>query len=318
MFKGGRKMQYIKGFSFGYMSKRGEWQDPKAKESLHLLKDRCHVDTIVLTVVAEQDNPQSIKINWKDHPNVVSDEETVEMIKYAQSIGLNVILKPMVNVSDGTWRAHINFFDTDVPCEPKWSEWFAAYNEFILHYAQIAEATNCSMFVIGCEMVNADRREQEWRHLIDEVRNIYSGLITYNCDKYQEHVLKWWDAVDVISSSGYYPINTWEEQLDRIQQVVEKHNKPFFFCEAGCPSWEGGDLLPNDWTLRGKADVEVQSKWYEEMFHAVRTRSWVNGFAFWDWKAHLYPIEKAKEDQDYAVFGKPAEKVIHHYYRSIS
>ena len=79
------------------------------------------------------------------------------MIHYAKSLDLNVILKPMVNVSDGTWRAHINFFDMDVPCEPKWSDWFKSYNDFILHYADIAEETGCEMFVIGCELVNADR-----------------------------------------------------------------------------------------------------------------------------------------------------------------
>jgi hypothetical protein len=310
-------MKFIKGFSFGYMSKRGEWSDPRAKESLQLLKERCGIDHVVLTVVAEQDHPQAIHINWKDHPDVVSDSEIVEMIKYAQSLDLTVILKPMVNVADGTWRAHINFFDTDVPCEPKWSEWFAAYNEFILHYAKVAEETGCNMFVIGCEMVNADRREQEWRHLISEVRKLYGGLVTYNCDKYQEDVLKWWDAVDVISSSGYYPIDNWEEQLDRIEKVVQKQNKPFFFCEAGCPSWEGGDKLPNDWTLRGKADVNVQKAWYEEMFKATSKRDWVRGFAFWDWKAHLYPIEKASSDQDYAVYGKPAEQLIYQYYRNV-
>ncbi len=299
------------------MSKRGGWKEEKAKESLRLLKERCAIDHIVLTVVAEQDKPQSTTINWKNHQDVVSDEEIIGMIEYAQSLDLTVILKPMVNVSDGTWRAHINFFDTDVPCEPKWSEWFKAYNEFILHYADIAEKTNCYMFVVGCEMVNADRREQEWRSLIDEVRKVYSGLVTYNCDKYQEDILKWWDAVDVISSSGYYPIDSWEEQLDRIEKVVKHHQKPFFFCEAGCPSWVGGDLLPNDWTLRGEPDVEVQKRWYEEMFRATSKRAWVQGYAMWDWKANLYPMERAEIDQDYAVYGKPAEKVIHDYYSSI-
>ena len=307
-------MEFIKGFSFGYMSKRGDWEHVKAKESLKLLKDRCGIKHVILTVVAEQDTPQSIKINWENHPNVVSDQEIISMVDYAKSLDLTVILKPMVNVSDGTWRAHINFFDTDVPCEPKWSEWFAAYNEFILHYAEIAEQTACSMFVIGCEMVNADRREEEWRHLIQEVRKCYKGLITYNCDKYQEHVVKWWDAVDVISASGYYPINAWEEQLDRIERVVDEHNKPFFFCEAGCPSWEGGDLLPNDWTIRGAVNEEVQRRWYEEMFRATGKRNWVKGFAMWDWKAHLYPIDKVTEDRDYAVYGKSAEKVIYDYY----
>ncbi|WP_396653565.1 glycoside hydrolase family 113 [Microbacterium lacticum] len=39
-----------------------------------------------------------------------------------------------------------------------------------------------------------------------------------------------------MSSSGYYPIDQWERQLDRIGGVVAAADRPFFFMEAGCPS----------------------------------------------------------------------------------
>lgn len=41
------------------------------------------------------------------------------MIRFAQSLGLKVALKPTVNCDNGVWRARISFFDHDVPCEPK-------------------------------------------------------------------------------------------------------------------------------------------------------------------------------------------------------
>ncbi len=80
--------------------------------------------------------------------------------------------------------------------------------EFILHAARLAEAEGCEMLCIGCEMVRADGQEAHWRALIADVREVYTGLVTYNCDKYQEDHVTWWDAVDVISSSGYYPIDS--------------------------------------------------------------------------------------------------------------
>lgn len=58
----------------------------------------------------------------------------------------------------------------------------------------------------------------------------------------------------MISSSGYYPINDWDNQLDRIEQVVKKFDKPFFFAEAGCMSVEGSNQVPNDWGVRGDYD----------------------------------------------------------------
>lgn len=307
-------MEFIKGITFGYMSQRGDWDTVAAKESLVLLKEKCAANTIILTVVVEQANPQSTSIDWQSE-TVLSDTEVKQMIHYAKSLDLNVILKPMVNVSDGTWRAHINFFDMDVPCEPKWSDWFKSYNDFILHYADIAEETGCEMFVIGCELVNADRREFEWRQLIHLVRNQYKGLITYNCDKYQEDHLKWWDALDVISSSGYYPIDRWQQELDRIEKVVDKYRKPFFFCEVGCPSRSGSEYLPNDWTKAGELDLNAQANWYKAMFAACEGREWVEGFGLWDWKAHLHGNESALTNEDYAIYGKPAEKVIYKNYK---
>lgn len=306
-------MELIKGVTFGYMSKRGEWQTDKARKSLQLLKTRCAINTVILPVVVEQDTILSTDINWQAK-DVLSDQEVENMIDYAISLDLRVILKPMVNVSDGMWRAHINFFDHDAVCEPKWSDWFKSYEAFILHYAKIAQAKACEMLVIGCELVNANRREKEWRHLIYEVRKVYKGLITYNCDKYQEDAIQWWDAVDVISSSGYYPIDKWNQELKRIKKVVEESNKPFFFCEAGCPSRVGSEWLPNDWKYGGDVDLEVQDNWYQAMFKACENQDWIGGFGLWDWKANLYNESDANVDRDYAMFGKPAEKTIYKYY----
>jgi hypothetical protein len=171
------------------------------------------------------------------------------------------------------------------------------------------------MLCIGCEMVRADGQEQHWRALVAEVREVYSGLVTYNCDKYQEDHVTWWDAVDVISSSGYYPIDGWEAQLDRIEAVVAASGKPFFFMEAGCPSREGSAMLPNDWALPGLPSSAEQLRYYEEMFRAVRGRPWVQGLMLWDWPARLYPEQDAAANDDYCPYGKPAAAFMAAQYR---
>src|SRR5659263_135749 len=226
--------------TWGWPGRRGTWTTPEAEQSMQLMKDRLGVTWTTLAFAALQDNAQSTEIHWRDAPTV--DEAEVRAgVERAHGLGLQVCLKPMVNCADGTWRAHINFFDVDVPGEPTWGEWFASYTEYLVHYARVAQQTGCELFCIGCEMVQSDRRESEWRALIAEVRAVYSGAITYNCDKYQEDRLTWWDAVDVISSSGYYPEGSWSAQLDRIEQVVTAHGKPFVFLEGGCPA---GRALP--------------------------------------------------------------------------
>lgn len=308
-------METINGITFGFMSQRGDWQDPMNRESLRMMKEELAASHVILPITVTQAHPQSTKIDWQSD-NVLIDAEVKGMIAYAQGIGLKVILKPMVNVADGTWRAHINFFDYDVPCEPTWSQWFDSYREYLNRYAKLAEETGCVMLVIGCELVNSDRREAQWRETISQIRQHYNGLLTYNCDKYQENNLTWWDAVDVISSSGYYPIDKWEQELDRIEQVVNHYQKPFFFCEVGCPSREGSQCLPNDWSFSGEVSMIAQSRWFEKMFTACDKRNWIQGFGIWDWKARLYSREMALKDDDYGVYGKPAAAIIREFYKS--
>lgn len=66
-----------------------------------------------------------------------------------------------------------------------------------------------------------------WMSREDEKIMEYHGLVSYNPDKYQEDHVSWWDCVDVISSSGYYPIDQWEQELDRIEKTVLKYRNHF-------------------------------------------------------------------------------------------
>lgn len=305
--------EYIAGMTWGWTGVRGSWTGPEAERSMELMVERLGVTWTAITFAALQDTPQSTQIRFRDEPTVTDDEIRVA-VGHAKALGLKVCLKPVVNCADGTWRAHINFFDVDVPCEPTWTDWFASYTQFILHHARIAQETGCEMLCIGCEMVQTDRRETQWRRLVAAVREVYDGIVTYNCDKYQEGNVRWWDAVDVISSSGYYPVGDWENQLDRIEAVVAAHEKPFVFMEAGCPSREGSPELPNDWSLQGQPSEDAQREYYEAMLGAAGKRPWVGGFMLWDWPARLYDEAQASEDGDYCLFGKQAEATVREHY----
>jgi hypothetical protein len=296
------------GMTWGWVGVRGTWATPRAAASMRAMSEHA-VSWATIAYAALQATPFSTEIDADSAP-VVTDDEIVWAIREAHALGMRVCLKPVVNVSDGTWRAHIGFFDWDVPGEPSWTEWFASYTRFIVRAARLAEQEQCEMFCIGCEMVRSDGREQQWRELIGRVREVYSGVITYNCDKYQEDHVTWWDAVDVISSSGYYPIDAWERELDRIERVVTASDKPFLFLEGGCPSRAGSAQLPNDWSLPGAPSGEEQRRYYEEMFRACRGRPWVRGLMLWDWPAELYDAADAEFNDDYCPYGKPAAEVL--------
>ena len=96
----------------------------------------------------------------------------------------------------------------------------------------------------------------------------------------------------MISSSGYYPIDQWEQELDRIERVVQKFKKPFFFAEAGCMSRKGSSLLPNNWAIQGALRLEEQP----------------------DWAPVLPSRSTAARDTSYEICNKPVQEVIKDYY----
>ena len=309
-------MEYIKGITFGAFAGAGSFERREAYQSIDNLIERTGANYVILVPNGLQETPQSQKIDFTTLASLM-DDELIRMIDYIHSKGLKVALKPTVNCKNGTWRAHICFFDIDVPTEPKWSTWFKAYTLFQQHYAAIAESTGCEMFIAGCEMVMSEHREAEWRALIADIRKLYSGPVTYNTDKYQEDNVSWWDCIDYISSSGYYPIDDINTQLARIEKVVRRFNKPFFFGEVGCKSVDGSQNVPNDWKLQGEISMDAQYDWYQALFNAMKEYDFINGYVVWDWNWKQYSEKNAVKDGSYDIYCKPAEKLICDFNRGI-
>ena len=289
-------MERINVVTFAPFCARGTFEKEETRQSLKLMKEKTGANYVIFAPNGVQKTAFSENIDYRTKRNV-SDEELTAMIAYAKQLGLKVALKPTANCADGTWRAHINFFDEDVVCEPKWSNWFASYRAFQEHYAGLAQQCGVDLFIAGCEMVQPARREAEWREVI---------------------AVKWWDAVDVISSSGYYPIDDWDNQLDRIEQVVKKFDKPFFFAEAGCMSVKGSNQVPNDWGVRGDYDEKGQADWFQAMFDACEKRDWVGGFGIWEWAAWHGDGRNPVKRGDYEVYGKAAADIIYRKFSQVS
>jgi len=304
-------MNYLNAYTWGAGARRhftktnDDW-----KHSLDemILSSGC--DTLLLPVMAKQDHAYSTVVEY-EADDVMSMEDVETVCAYAREKGLKIIIKAMVNCRDGYWRAYIRFFDNYVPTEPTWAEWFESYSAFTAALAKTAQKVNAELYCIGCEMVGTDHRAEEWRALIKEVRKNYFGPITYNCDKFQEDYVTWWDAVDVISSSGYYPIDQLDHHFARIKAVAEKFDRPFMFMECGCPSRDGSQYVPNNWNFGGELSQEAQRLWFDAFCQCMLKNPWVRGNGWWDWSAtHLYSPEKAVENNGYCTYGKPSEKVL--------
>src|SRR5689334_21115369 len=105
---------------------------------------------------------------------------TVSSISHAidtiHSLGMKVLLKPMLDVSDGTWRAYIDPSDKD--------QWFANYTNFVGTFADMAQSKGVELLSIGCEMNTLEQsiNNTRWSNLISNMRSRYTGKLTYSAN----------------------------------------------------------------------------------------------------------------------------------------
>ena len=291
------------GINFAPFPHRGVLDSETARRSLGEMAETTGANWVIFSPAGVQADPYSEGIDWQGE-YTPTDAELIDAIRRAKALGLQVALKPTVNCLNGVWRARISFFDHDVPCESQWGRWFANYTAFQNHFADIAQAEGCGLFLTGCEMTMTEHRETEWRALLAEVRRRYSGLLSYNCDKYGEDHVAWWDAVDLIASSGYYPLHDWPRQLARVETAAQKFGKPVLFSEAGCMNVHGSAAVPNNWEVQGAQDDAEQAAWYADMFAACADKPWVWGHGLWDWPAD------PEQPSHYAISRRAAGNVV--------
>ena len=195
-------MEYLRAVNFAPFSRRGLLATDAARAELRRMQRLTGANAVILCPGAVQAGPFADAIDFAGE-HTTGDGELLDLTRFARSIGLRVFWKPTVNCLDGTWRARIDFFDHEVPCETGWRNWFPAYAAFQLHFAALAAGAEVECLILGCEMTQAERREADWRALIAAVRRRYPGMLTYNCDKYGEEHVPFWDALDAVCSSGY-------------------------------------------------------------------------------------------------------------------
>lgn len=317
----------IKGFTYGYDAKRGDFRTEGGIRSQELLYE-TGVNWVCLTVVCTQETAHSTNIDF-DFVRTCSDRDIMDAVARAHSKGVKVCLKPMVNCRDGVWRAYINFADSDFSGkDPYWDKWFKSYGDFMKYYAELAEETGCEMLCIGCEMCGTERKEKHWRNLIAELRTVYNGELIYNTNHGHEDDVKWFDAVDYVGTSAYFPVadgggatvemmkERWSRIRDELYPVYEKWQKKIVFIEIGCRSANGCAAMPWDFSHKDLPhDEDEQANFYDSCLATFADQPWFGGIFWWDWSTYIYETkEEAAQENGFNIHLKKAEEVLKKWY----
>jgi hypothetical protein len=319
---------FVKGYTWGWTGRRGTWAGDRASQSMKRLA-ATGAEWTAVAFLGHMPAHNVPEIRWGEaDPKMVTDDEIRRAVRLARENKLKVVLKPVIDPEDGKWRGQIRFKTADGKEDPAaWARWWKAYNAFLLHYAAIAQETRCELLCIGCEMITTEKFEAQWRALAARVREVYKGPLVYNANHGKVDQVRWWDAVDLIGVSAYYPVGTktdssveamaasWRPVRDKLERISRRYKRAVLFIEIGMRSARGCSRMPWDWKTRGLPyDGQEQARYYEAALKSFWDEPWFAGFCWWDWPAGLYRKEEAEGNRAFCIYGKPAEKVLRAWY----
>lgn len=256
---------------------------------------------------------------------VPTDDELIHVINVAHENGLRVSLKPQVRGSVDP-SPYMDFGGVDQ--EAYWAEWFDNYTDYILHYAQLAQDWDADQLKVGTELYGTTHFTDEWRAVIAQVREVYSGPLTYaaTTGEIEADTVQFWDDLDYIGVDAYFPfsvalhptveeiVQAWSGPAATIERLAETWDKPILFTEIGYSSVEGVLTNPAEdpHNLEPIVDLQTQANAYEAVFRVFGDKPWWQGVYWWSW----YPDhdQGGPCDIDFTAQGKPAEDVLRHYY----
>lgn len=296
------------------------WHDTYGKsetiESLRTMKE-AGANWVALSPFWYQDSKTSTRM--APHPQKSGTDASLRaVIRAAKNLGIKVMLKPMVDARDGSWRGDF------LPSNP--SEWFTNYRTFITHYATIAQEEGVDYFVIGTEFVKLTElaHTPSWREIIVGVRALYRGPVTYAANwgtrpGAEYYRLAFWNLLDAIGIDAYPPLvnknnptvselmDGWRPWYRDIEDLHRTHNKPVIFTEIGYLSCDGAVKKPWQWPCGAGVDTQEQADAYEAAVRTWASTPWFSGMFFWRWDPNQN--DGGADNTDYVPQKKPAEAV---------
>ncbi|PIB26263.1 glycoside hydrolase family 113 [Maribacter sp. 4G9] len=266
-------------------------------------------------------------------PNIIFDTErqwfgetrkgAKQYIELLKKNGLQVMVKPQIWIGGGQFTGTINMKSPE-----DWKILEASYDKFILNYAELAEETKTPIFCIGTELETfVKNRPEYWNELIDKVRKVYSGKLTYaaNWDEYAR--TPFWKQLDFIGIDAYFPLSEsktpsveelklgWQPWKQKISELALQTQRPVLFTEYGYRSMDFTAKKPwlVDRTEEG-VNMDGQSNAKKAIFEEFWNEEWFAGGFVWKWFIQ-HDRSGGEKDNRFTPQNKPSQSIIANYYR---
>ncbi|MFL1012537.1 glycoside hydrolase family 113 [Flavisericum labens] len=232
--------------------------------------------------------------------------------------GIKIMLKPQIWVWRGEFTGRIK-----MNSEADWELLENSYSKFILEFAQLAQEMKVDIFCIGTELEKfVEHRPEYWSQLIDEVKEIYHGKLTYAANWNEFNKTPFWSMLDFIGIDAYFPVSNsktptvkeclkgWEPHKKLIIKTAKQYNKPILFTEFGYRSVDYSGLEPwkSDRSMT-EVNLEAQTHTTQALFETFWSEDWFAGGFIWKWY-HNHNKAGGKNNSRFTPQNKPVEALI--------
>lgn len=290
--------------------------DPEYQQVLYLpmLREIAALGATDVQLSVRWVQADTTSVSIRPGRGITPDDATVRaLLAEAKVLKLRVFLLPIVHLpvqAPGQWRGTLAPRDVEA--------WWASYREFIMHYARLG-AGQADLLAVGSELVSQEREAARWRALIAEVRGVFPGQLTYSANWDHFEPVAFWDALDVIGVSAYWPLATApgadEASMARAWGSFRSHlerfaaGRPYLLTEVGFPSHALAAVRPWDHGHQGPVDVEAQHTAWRATLQAWHDAPGLAGFFAWNWFGL-----GGLDDAGYSPRGKPAESLLKYWF----
>lgn len=297
-------------------------QDPPLAQYAQLL-DQLVADDVNSLSIAFPVYTDSVRSN-SVHPGAgtPSDAALAGLVDQAKARGFTVMLRPLLDEASilPSWRGAIQ------PASP--AAWFASYGALVVSYARLAQRERADSIGVGSELNSMEADVDGWRGLIAQVRQAFSGEITYSVNwetNASDFRTGFWSDLDFLSVDAYFPLDhapavatvpqmaaDWQRWIALLQGLDRPYGKPIVFTEVGVAPKEGAHLKP--WNQRAGTQLDLgEQRDYYAATCAATTPS-ISGLYWWAAGPEL-PSGLAADD--YNPLSRPAESAMQACYAAL-
>ncbi len=262
---------------------------------------------------------------WFNQPRQWFGEREKGILQYAKEFekaNVKIMLKPQIWVWKGMYTGKIT-----MDSEENWRKLENSYESFILLYAKTAQKLGVDIFCLGTELeLFVSQRPEFWSQLIQKIRKVYQGKLTYasNWDEFKR--VTFWNQLDYIGVDAYFPLSEakspsiqelelgWQIHKKEIEKVSSTFQKPVLFTEFGYRSVDYTGKEPWDSKrIEKSVNLRAQYNGLQAIYNQFWKEEWFAGGFVWKWFLQHSRVG-GENNNRFTPQNKPAEKLLQELY----